>query len=178
MFVELETLLANDMNVQILEDPSRFKAPIQAWFKHHQQLPLEILLSVNRQRWQDDLEFPSRTQYDELFHQYFSAVHPIASLFPERYFYQRTELYRSQIGSDQRDTQSHQALMLAVAYAAAISLPLLQSQRVFGMPKKALIRSLKTKTEHCLGCLDLLGEFKLEAFQAVCIYLVGATYVL
>jgi hypothetical protein len=171
-------LTRHGANGRHLKSHDPFQAPIQAWFKPHEQLPLGILLSTELGTPFDDSGFPSQLQYRALFRQYFTAVDPIAHLVPEKRFYQEIESYWTMSISEREALQSRQALMLTVCYAAAISLPLLQSQNLFSMPKEALVRRLKTATEKSLSRADIFGSPKLETIQAVIIYLVSGVLLL
>jgi hypothetical protein len=75
-----------------------------------------------------DSGFSSQTQYQALFRQYFAAVGPIAHLIPEKRFYQEIESYWVENTSERQKFEPQRVLMLAMCYAAAVSLPLLQSQ--------------------------------------------------
>jgi len=64
------------------------------------------------------------------------------------------------------------AVILAVCFAAAISLPFLRSQISLGVAKSVLVERYKLATEHYLQKSDVLGTLEQEAMQAAIIYLV------
>lgn len=64
------------------------------------------------------------------------------------------------------------ALGAAVSYAAAVSMPPLESQRVFGLPKPSLVRWLQTAAEDAISAANCFAaSLDLRSFQAVLTYL-------
>jgi hypothetical protein len=137
----------------------RFSAPISAWFKPHATLPLGLLLSptgIDRPGASDEVAL-NGTQQAALVERYFVAVHPLAP------FVTRTDL--------QVDDNSTKALRLAVYYAAAVSMPIIGSQDLFGMPKPMLVTKLNTATTMALSQARVVSRMDLRLFQALLTFL-------
>ena len=64
------------------------------------------------------------------------------------------------------------ALILAVCFATAISLPFQRSQISLGVAKSVLVERYKLAIEHDLQKSDVLSTLEQEAMQAAIIYLV------
>ena len=134
---------------------SQFSAPLVAWFKPHTVLPLDQLFS---QSGVTPEAFPlSELQEQLLINQYFVAVHPVCPLVS------MVDLEDGAILCT--------ALRAAVFYAAAVSFPLLQSQRSFGITKDALVNKLKILAEAEICKADILSCLDLQIFQVVLVYL-------
>lgn len=136
-------------------DDNKFSAPLVAWFKPHSVLPLDQLFSRSGAIPES---FPlSELQEQTLINQYFIAVHPICPLV-------------SMIDLEDGGILTS-ALRAAVFYAAAVSFPLLQSQRSFGITKDALVNKLKKLAEVAISKADILSCLDLQIFQVMLIYL-------
>lgn len=62
---------------------------------------------------------------------------------------------------------STRLLRLAVCYASACSLPVLESQNLFSITKDSLVKTLKTYTELSLSKADIFDRPSLSTLQAV-----------
>ena len=133
----------------------QYSAPILAWFKPLRPLPLGRLFSVDTAP-REQLTF-SQEQEEALIEQFFFAVQPVCHVVS------RSDLETSEAATN--------LLHLAVFYASACSLPLLESQKLFGTTKEALVKRLKTSTEASLSTTDIFGCLDLCTFQAVVVYL-------
>jgi len=143
--------------------------PLVAWFK---RLPLANLLNPSDSTASiDGLYFPTRSECEFLVTQYFIAVDPIAHLLYKPAFEQDLlEMFR---GTSSMVAESTRALILAVCFAAAVSLPLLRTQYSLGIAKAVLVDKLRTATERCLQLGNILGTCDVKMLQAVHIYLVS-----
>ena len=56
-------------------------------------------------------------------------------------------------------------------YAAVVSLPLLQSQKFFGMTKDSLVKKLKMSTENAFSAADIISRLDIKICQAFVAYL-------
>lgn len=137
------------------EQTDQYSAPIIAWFKPLKPLPLGQLFSVDPSP-PAQVSFNS-SQEKALLDQYFSAVHPVCHVVSMS----DLELPDAMI----------RPLRMAMFYAAAVSLPLLESQRLFDTTKESLVKMLKAATESALSNADIFGRFDLPMFQAVLVYL-------
>ncbi|KEF53952.1 uncharacterized protein A1O9_09747 [Exophiala aquamarina CBS 119918] len=134
---------------------NQFSAPLVAWFKPHTALPLDQLFSRNGA---PQHPFPlTEMQEQALINQYFVAVHPVCPLVS------MADLEGGGFLTD--------ALRAAVFFAAAMSFPLLQSQKSFGITKDALVTKLKTMAEAAICRADMLSCLDLQMFQVLLIYL-------
>lgn len=133
----------------------QFSAPLVAWFKPHNMLPLDQLFAKGGAAPEP---FPlSEMQEQALINQYFVAVHPVCPLV-------------SMVDLEDDGILTN-ALRMAVFYAAAVSFPLLQSQKSFGITKDALVNKLKTLAEAAIRQADILSCLDLQIFQVLLIYL-------
>ncbi|KIW99932.1 uncharacterized protein Z518_10860 [Rhinocladiella mackenziei CBS 650.93] len=149
----LEDLLQE--KVHLLEASDQFSAPVVAWFKPHSSLPLGQLYSANKnQTIEIDV---SEEQRQALLDRYFVSVHPVCSVAS------RNDLLADDPVAD--------ALRWAMFYAAAVSMPLLESQKLFGMSKDSLVKKLKKSAEDALSKADIVTHLDLRLFQALVIYL-------
>ncbi len=115
--------------------------------------------------------FPPQDECDFLHRQYFAAVDPLAHLLCKRDFDHTVgQVYESTCHG--MVSYSMKALILAVCFAAAISLPFQRSQISLGVAKSVLVERCKLAIEHYLQKPDVLGTLEQEAMQAAIIYLV------
>ena len=133
----------------------QFSAPLIAWFKPHTALPLDQLFSSNGAAPEPFLLTDMQEQ--ALINEYFVAVHPVCPL-----------VCLADLDGDGVLTD---ALRAAVFFAAAVSFPLLQSQKSFGITKHALVTKLKTLAESAICMADMLRCLDLQIFQVLLIYL-------
>ncbi|KAL8713200.1 MAG: hypothetical protein Q9220_002721 [cf. Caloplaca sp. 1 TL-2023] len=114
----------------------------------------------------------SRSELDMLYHQYFKAVHPLAHVVHKPTF--DRQFYRSFLTQDPSKgaTKSFTALVLAMCFAAAVSLSFTQPQVQFQTTKMALVDKLKAAAERALVAAQHMKSLKLETMQAFTIYLV------
>ena len=138
-----------------LEYVDQFSAPIMAWFKPLRPLPLGRLFAVDPSST-EQLLF-SKEQEDALITHFFLVVHPVC------YVVQQSDL-------DSFDSLTP-LLRTAIFYTSACSLPLFESQKLFGTTKESLVKKLRAATEDLLSQADIFGRFDLRIFQAVIIYL-------
>ena len=141
------------------DQADQYSAPIAAWIKPHQPLPLQELISgthVATLETGSDIPF-SNVQQQILLDQFFAAVYPVCPLAS-----------RSDIAGNDALSNS---LLLAIMYAAAVSIPMLDSQRLLGVAKRSLVKSLKFAAEKALCHIGILSRLELKVFQATLIYL-------
>lgn len=108
-----------------------------------------------------------------LYHQYFRAVHPLAHVLHKPTF--DRQFYQSCLGQDPSNTptRSFTALVLALCFAAAVSLSQTQPEVQFQTTKTALVDRLKLASERALAVAQHMKSLKLETMQAFAIYLVN-----
>ncbi|KAL8366986.1 hypothetical protein RB595_007881 [Gaeumannomyces hyphopodioides] len=164
-----------------------FAAPIATWFKPHTQAP--FLRLFNAPAWPESGPLPhadtfalSPAQQRSLFDRYFLSVYPVCALVSPG------DLGAAPPGarcagagsgsSGMGDGALHDddsvavALRAAVSYAAAVSMPPLESQHVFGLPKPSLVRWLQTAAEDAISNSNsFAASLDLRSFQAVLTYL-------
>lgn len=114
----------------------------------------------------------TRRELDLLYHQYFKAVDPLAHVIHKPTFdRQFFKIFLSQ-GSTKIATKPFTALVLAVCFAAAVSLSQSQPQIQIQTTKAALVEKLKVATERALVAAQHMKSVKLETLQAFAIFLV------
>ncbi|KAG7007284.1 hypothetical protein G7Y79_00010g027850 [Physcia stellaris] len=99
---------------------------------------------------------------------YFLAVNPMIYLLDENQFNATVIQYFQNPSSASHSTR---ALISAVCFAAAVSMPFLLVQQKLSIAKKVLVERLKHATEQSLQTVDLLNSVSLEVMQAAVIYL-------
>ncbi|KAI4251182.1 MAG: hypothetical protein LQ352_005019 [Teloschistes flavicans] len=114
----------------------------------------------------------ARTELDMLYHQYFKAVDPLAHLLHKPTF--DRQFCRVMLGQhpSKTATKSFTALVLAMCFAAAVSLTNSQPQVHFQTNKAALVEKLKLATERALSAAQHMKSLKLVTMQAFTIYLI------
>ncbi|KAL9582156.1 MAG: hypothetical protein Q9212_003464 [Teloschistes hypoglaucus] len=114
----------------------------------------------------------ARTELDMLYHQYFKAVDPLAHLVHKPTF--DRQFCRTMLGQhpSKTATKSFTALVLAMCFAAAVSLTNSQPQVHFQTNKAALVEKLKLATERALAAAQHMKSVKIETMQAFTIYLI------
>ncbi|EJT76033.1 hypothetical protein GGTG_05957 [Gaeumannomyces tritici R3-111a-1] len=165
-----------------------FAAPIASWFKPHTQAPFLRLLNAPAWPESGDPLQPAGTfalssaQESSLFDRYFLSVYPVCPLVlpgdlgpvPSEARCAGDGHGSSGMGDDglRDDDPVAVALRAAVSYAAAVSMPPLETQRVFGLPKPSLVRWLQTATEDAISSSNgFAASLDLRSFQAILIYL-------
>ncbi|KAI9722031.1 MAG: hypothetical protein M1812_001991 [Candelaria pacifica] len=116
--------------------------------------------------------FPTKHECQYLCRQYFSAVDPFVHLLSKFVFDLTVDTFYDQDLNGILASDQTKALILAVCFAAAVSLPFLQCQRYVGTAKSALVEKYKLATEHYLHRANVLSTSNLETMQAAVIYLV------
>ncbi|KAL8948237.1 MAG: hypothetical protein Q9222_005560 [Ikaeria aurantiellina] len=108
----------------------------------------------------------SHSELDMLYHQYFKAVDPLAHVVHKPTF--DRQFYRSFLTQDSSKgaTKSFTALVLAICFAAAVSLSFSQPQVQFQTTKMALVDKLKVAAERALVAAQHMKSLKLETMQA------------
>ncbi|KAI4205936.1 MAG: hypothetical protein LQ350_000121 [Teloschistes chrysophthalmus] len=114
----------------------------------------------------------ARNELDMLYHQYFKAADPLAHLVHKPTF--DRQFCRMMLGQhpSKTATKSFTALVLAMCFAAAVSLTNSQPQVHFQTNKAALVEKLKLATERALTAAQHMKSVKLETMQAFTIYLI------
>ena len=130
----------------------RFSAPLSAWFKPHAVLP-----SIFSAPGFSEAVTISDLQQQSLIDRFFWAVYPVCPL-----------VSRHDLESKELVTAS---IRLAVMYSAAISLPMVESQSHYGMPKNSLIKMLHDATLDTIRQTDPIMRLDIGIFQATLIYL-------
>lgn len=138
------------------EQIDSYSAPIVAWFKPHNILPVGQLLSTDAST-SDTGFFCTDVQQKALIDRFFAAVQPVCHVVS------REELQ----GMDPLAL----ALRSAVNYASSASMGLYHCQKLFNMTKESLMRKLKASAEMALSRADLLSCMDIRVFQALAIYL-------
>jgi hypothetical protein len=149
-------------------DMSTVCTPLVAWFK---PLHLVSLIRPGPATGEGPQYFPSRSICDTLTVQYFLAVDPIAHLVQRTSFENLVnEVYDNSV---RPGLLAGKALILAVCFAAATSLPFLQVQSKLQTSKPTLVAKLNAAAEWFLHAGDVLSSSQTTMLQAVCIYLVS-----
>ncbi|SPO03251.1 uncharacterized protein DNG_05933 [Cephalotrichum gorgonifer] len=158
---EMEKILAEaysrDLDLQPNPEVDQFSGTVAAWFKPHDLLPLGRLFSPPTKASSKDLITLSHEHQRLLIDRFFLAVYPVCPLVTEEDLYDTRPLVVP--------------LRLAVFYAAAASLPLLDSQRLFGSPKLTLVRRLHDAATEALLQADSINCNEVIIFQALLVYL-------
>lgn len=129
----------------------RFSAPLSAWFKPH-----AVLACIFSSPSSNEAVIFSELQQQLLIDRFFWAVYPVCPIVSRR-----------DLESVKLSTTS---IRLAVMYAAAVSLPMLDSQNNFEMPKTSLITKLHDATLDAIRQTDPIMRLDVGTFQAILIY--------
>ena len=116
-------------------------------------------------------QLPSCEEGRLLLAQYFTSVDPIAHIIHRPSF--EVECYNMGIQPLDLATTpaSFKALILAVSFAAAVSLSTDQSELLLGMQKEKLVSKLKFATEIALVNAKHIDSVDMETLQAFAIFL-------
>lgn len=152
-----EVLRYNPRQAEMLAE-DRFSSPIVAWFKPHETLPLERLMCGLAHADHDTptVNLSDRQQH-LLLEQFMTAVYPVCCVVS--------------MADTQGTDDVSAALRAAIFYAAAVSMPLLETQPAFGMAKEPLVKALKTAVEDSLCQVGIFDHLDVKLFQAIIIYL-------
>lgn len=112
--------------------------------------------------------FPPPNVCGILCQHYFIAVNPMVYLLEENRFNATVIQYFQNPSSASHSTR---ALISAVCFASAVTMPFLLVQQKLEIAKKVLVERLKHATEQSLQAVDLLNSVSLEVMQAAVIYL-------
>jgi len=153
----LKTVYERHPGLEERSEADRLSAPVVAWFKPHDLLPLGRLFSTPPEALGGDYISLSGRQQQLLIDRFFLAVYPVCALAS------RADLSRQSL--------QLAPLRLAAMYSAAVSLPLLDSQRLFELSKPSLVRRLHTAATEALCRADSVNCNELAIFQALLIYL-------
>ena len=141
-----------------------------------QSLPLEPshgLLVSHSFLPQPGLELPNYKELQLLYHQYWSAVDPLAHIIHKPSFEIELRNFMPHRQIVDEAPASFKALLLAMCLAAAVSLPLMRAEEALGMTKDALINRLKVATEKALTNANFMGSTKIQTLQAFTVYIVS-----
>lgn len=130
-------------------------------------------LLVSRSFLQARVELPSYKELQLLYHQYWSAVDPLAHVVHKPSFEVGLRNYMPHGQVIDTTPASFKALLLAMCLAASVSLPLMQAEEALGITQDALIERLKVATEGALSNAKFMSPGKIETLQAFTIYLVS-----
>lgn len=144
---------------QSISAGNQLSAPVVAWFKPHTKLPLERLLcsiQVADLNCDENMHIPDVYQ-SVLVERFFIAVRPVCHV----------------VCREDLDAVDHitTALRLCMIYAAAVSLPVIDSLRLFGISKDPLVKKVKTAAENALCSIGVFETVDVKLFQALLIYL-------
>lgn len=116
---------------------------------------------------------PPKTLADRLLQQYWRAVHPIMHLVHRPTFETQYEAFWSMINAGFEPTTSVQALVFAVMFSAAVSLPETIDPEVYGSNRIEILRAMQGGCEYALSRSNVLRTSKVDVLQAFVIYLVS-----
>lgn len=119
---------------------------------------------------------PQRHLADSLLQQYWRAVHPIAHLVHKQSFERQYELFWNTINSGYEPQNSVQALVFAVLFSGAVSLPVTSSAQDFGQKWIDVVRPMQAGCEFALSKSHLLRTTKVDVLQSFVIYLVSVAH--
>lgn len=114
---------------------------------------------------------PIRIVSDRLVERYFVAVHPIISVVHQPTFERAYSTFWDEIDLGFEPPNSTQAKMLAVLFAATLSLDDKQCIAESGLEKLSLLSTLKLGTESALVRAHFMRTTRVETLQALVIYL-------
>ena len=126
---------------------------------------------------QAGVELPSYKELQLLYHQYWSAVDPLAHVVHKPSFEVELRNYMPHGQIIDETPASFKALLLAMCLAASVSLPLMQAEEALGITQDALIDRLKVATEGALSNAKFMNPSKIQTLQAFTIYLVSHNFI-
>ena len=115
---------------------------------------------------------PSKNAADQLVGQYFHAVHPLARIVHRPTFESQYALFWGHIATGMEPSPSHQAVIFAAIFSAAVSMSDDQVMQQYGTTKPSLIDSLRSGTEMALSKANFLRTTKTDTMQAFVMYLI------
>ncbi|KAK5132846.1 hypothetical protein LTR08_008562 [Meristemomyces frigidus] len=115
---------------------------------------------------------PSKTAADQLFSQYFVAVHYMCRTVHRPTLEAQYASFWNQIATGSEPAPSTQAVLFATMFSAAVSLDESQIAQRFGTSKPALIDSLRSGTEMALAKANFLRTTRVDVMQAFVMYLI------
>lgn len=115
---------------------------------------------------------PSRLAADRLIKQYFSAVHPVATIVHRPSFEKEYEAFWDQVSLGIEPPASVQTVVFAAMFSGVVSMDESDIIRDFGVSKESLVENFKLGTETALGRAHFLRTTKVETLQAFIMYLV------
>lgn len=137
-------------------------APVVAWFKPQEVIPLERLLCGIPSSQSNSIDaLLSSTQQQALLDRFNISVYPLCPV---------ASLDDISVTVPE-DPPSH-ALKLSMLYSAVFSMQMLEAQRLLGRSKESIARRLKTAYEDAFCRLDIFDTPGIKAFQSIVIYLV------
>ena len=126
---------------------------------------------------QPGLELPTPDELVLLYHQYWSAVDPLAHIIHRPSFEGECRRYMLQSQVIDAAPASFKALILAMCLAAAVSLPPMQAKEVLGVTQQTLVDRFKSATEKALADANFLSSLEMQTLQAFTIYLVSSIFI-
>jgi hypothetical protein len=143
------------------DEIDQFSAPIVAWLRPHTSLPLgQLLKSAPPFPTYTESKYPLdllEISQQALLRRYAAAVHPICPI-----------VFSADLVADGPRTHH---LKLAMFYTAAVSMPLLRSQKILGITKDSLVNQMKSAVEEAFHDAGAIGYSNLSLFQAIDVYL-------
>jgi len=115
---------------------------------------------------------PSRELANTLMHEYWLRVHPLARVVHRMSFERQFLQFWQAVSTGYEPKFSIQALVFAVLFSAAVSMPEDLVRTRTGREKDELVKSLQTAVEYALSRANFLRTVKTETIQAFCAYLV------
>lgn len=115
---------------------------------------------------------PSRELANTLMHEYWLRVHPLARVVHRMSFERQFLQFWQAVSSGYEPKFSIQALVFAVLFSAAVSMPEDLIRTRTGRAKDELVKNLQTAVEYALSRANFLRTVKTETIQAFCAYLV------
>ena len=138
--------------------------------------------SDQRCSWTDTMDwghyFPSCGELHLLLTQYFDIVHPVSHVIHRPTFENDCYNARRQSPGLVHATASIRALLVAMAYAAAVNLSDSQSELLLGVQKRSLVGKLKFATENALVEAQYMSSVNIQTLQAFTIFLVSKVLLL
>lgn len=116
---------------------------------------------------------PSRDIAEKLLQQYWTAVHPVVHLLHRPSFERQYDSFWSSINSGFEPPASIQAVVFAVLFSGAVSLPEVGGIQSIGQDRKDVVRTTQGGCEYALSRAHVLRTTKLDVIQAFVIYLVS-----
>ena len=126
---------------------------------------------------QPGLELPNYKELQLLYHQYWSAVDPLAHIVHKPSFEIELRNFMPHRQIIDETPASFKALLLAMCLAAAVSLPIMRAEEALGVTQDALISRLKVATEKALTNANFMSSIKIQTLQAFTVYLVSYNFI-